>query len=683
VDPDSREADSSSSYPSTLGYSSITDAAADDDYLVICHSSDSVSKLDIDSGSAVVRDESVGSGADCNDVIFAPGDSVLISANEAGVMRFATEGNGLTLVIDDEDGLEAAMALTVHADEEQLIVADDEREEFVYFSYSSTSGNPGDEESLAVSYPEDAQSGEGVIEISTLEGYSVAVTDLGSLWVLSDRPWVDVDDPSPSSGIEGDEVILEFTADTDGEWTLYLGNPDEGGEEIDTGDVEADESVELSITIDSSYGEGENLLWVVVEDSDGLEGHDATSITVDNPPEKVSLTESSVGFGNQQITVSFEGIDDEDLESYQVYISITDFDPDDYESGGPDFDGWDDIDAPFEISASPGETVIYTISPLTNRRTYYVAVRAVDSSGLEGPMSDVVEAMPLPTVGAAALSGEEGGLCGSPLPASGLLAFFGGLAVALRRRSSSALGLGLGLGLCAGLTAMSSDAMAHETEEDSSKSGSAGSLEFRYGPVWLDDSVIKAVFGETGHEVLWVEVGPHLIDQLDLSLGFGFYQELGFMLADTEDCSSLLGTSGDLEVDAILAACDESSEHDMLTAFPITLDVGLRLDFIEDQLLVPTIGVGGDYWLWRENWYVNPDVGGTDSVTGGKVGWHWTGGLELLLNRLDRQRASALQARSGIDRTWLAVEYRQQGVGDEEGLEFSGSSLTAGLRFDF
>ena len=120
----------------------------------------------------------------------------------------------------------------------------------------------------------------------------------------------------------------------------------------------------------------------------------------------------------------------------------------------------------------------------------------------------------------------------------------------------------------------------------------------------------------------------------------------------------------------------------MLTALPVAVDLGVRLDFVEEQFLVPTASVGGDYWLWRENWYVNPDVGGTDSVSGGKLGWHWTAGLDVLLDRFEPGRASRLEAVSGIDDTWLVTEYRVQNIGDEQGLSFSGSSLTMGIRFD-
>jgi hypothetical protein len=679
IDPLTLEADTDSAWPSTLGYSGLVDAAADADDLVICHAGDSVSRVDIYSGSAVIRDDSAGAGSSCGDVIFAPGESVLISGDEGGVLRFATESNDLTLVIDDDDGLEVATALTVHSDEEQLIVADSGREEFVYFIYSSTSGNPGDVETMAVSWPEGAIAGEGVVEMVTWDGYSAAITDLGSLWILTDRPWIDLTDLSGSQAIEGDVVSVEFTSDTSGDWSLYLGGPaSEGGELIESGEADAGEVVTVDVTIGDGYSEGSNTLWVELSDADGSEGHAATSIDVDNPPEQVSLSAASIGFGNQQITLSFEGVDDEDLVSYMVYISLAPFEASDYSSGGPVYDGLDEISPPFEINASPGEAVIYTISPLTNRVTYYVAVRAVDASGLEGPMSDVVEAMPLPTKGASALAGDEGGFCGTPLPASGALALLGGLALLRRRQTAAAAGA-----LLVVSAASPQAAEAGESDEVRTKESRNGSLEVRYGPIWMDDPVIQAVFGETGQGMLWVGYGPHIIDQLQITVGAGFYQELGYMLADTEACSSLLASSDAVDLQAIEAACDSSSEHDMLSALPLTLDLELRLDFFEDQLLVPTGSVGGDYWLWRENWYVNPDVGGEDSVSGGKTGWHWSGGLDILLDRFEPSRASVLQARSGIDNTWLSAEYRQQAVGSEEGLSFSGRSLTVGLRFDF
>ena len=141
------------------------------------------------------------------------------------------------------------------------------------------------------------------------------------------------------------------------------------------------------------------------------------------------------------------------------------------------------------------------------------------------------------------------------------------------------------------------------------------------------------------------------------------YQELGFLL--TAD-----GTA--------------SVEHDMLTIIPITADATLKLDVLNEQIIVPFGRAGGDYAMWKENWYL-PDGSNDESKrTGGKLGWHWAAGGLLRLDPLDRSAAEALEASSGIDNTYLAVEYRQTYMKhDANLLDFSGHEVTIGLKCDF
>ncbi|MDP6934499.1 MAG: hypothetical protein QGG40_16355, partial [Myxococcota bacterium] len=144
-------------------------------------------------------------------------------------------------------------------------------------------------------------------------------------------------------------------------------------------------------------------------------------------------------------------------------------------------------------------------------------------------------------------------------------------------------------------------------------------------------------------------------------LGLGFYQEMGW----------LLGEDG-----------AESSEHDMLTALPLTFGATIRLDLLDEQVVVPTASIGGDYWLWRENWYLNADVEGDSAISGGKTGWHFGLGAQLLLDRFEPARASALEAGTGIDDTYAIVEWRRQDVG-KDGLSFSGDAVSFGLKFTY
>ena len=177
----------------------------------------------------------------------------------------------------------------------------------------------------------------------------------------------------------------------------------------------------------------------------------------------------------------------------------------------------------------------------------------------------------------------------------------------------------------------------------------------------LNDTYLQDVFGKQ-NDVVKVEyaIGFRLFE---FGLAAGFGQDLGFL--QTSD-----GVA--------------SSEHDMLTLFPLEASATLRLDFFNEQWFVPTGRIGGDYWIWRENWYV-PDGSAADKArTGGKLGWDWAAGGMLRLDAFDRKAASELQAQTGIDDTFVVAEYRQTYMpkGSSE-LHFSGWEITGGLRFDF
>jgi hypothetical protein len=123
----------------------------------------------------------------------------------------------------------------------------------------------------------------------------------------------------------------------------------------------------------------------------------------------------------------------------------------------------------------------------------------------------------------------------------------------------------------------------------------------------------------------------------------------------------------------------------MITAWPFTASLGARLDFVNDQFLVPVAGIGLDYWLWRENWYVGDTVGGDSSLAGGELGWHWGAGVNLLLDNLDKRHASALESYTGIDDTWLVIEWRTQRFGQwgGDGVSlFDGNMVTFGVKVD-
>ncbi len=72
-----------------------------------------------------------------------------------------------------------------------------------------------------------------------------------------------------------------------------------------------------------------------------------------------------------------------------------------------------------------------------------------------------------------------------------------------------------------------------------------------------------------------------------------------------------------------------------------------------------------------------------ERYSGGKPGYHWGYGVDILLDPLDRGRASLADARWGIHDTYLVVEWREHRMLDSNtGFDFSNKGLSFGLKID-
>jgi uncharacterized protein (TIGR03382 family) len=272
-------------------------------------------------------------------------------------------------------------------------------------------------------------------------------------------------------------------------------------------------------------------------------------------------------------------------------------------------------------------------------------------------MSDVQSETPEETYSATDLAGEEGGYfpgCSTTRPgAAGLWGLaLTGVALLRRRRNVAA---------AVGLLALVSVPTPARAASDDGESPRTMNLQLRYGPSTVVEPYVQQIFGEDS-EILWFEYG-YASRFVDANVGVGFWQEMGFR--QTADGRT-------------------SDEHDMFTMVPLTLSLTGRLDLLDEQPIVPFGRVGLDYWMWRENWYVEDPTTTTSERAGGKYGWHYGGGLLFLLDALDRRSASRLEATTGINDTYIAAEYRQTNLvhGDQQ-VNLSSSEVTFGLKFDF
>lgn len=633
-------------FPSTLNLAGMKDVELTGNALIVVHGSDDLSEMDIATGNASLPGEMM-AGRELMECFILEG-AVLLADSSGGILQYQTGSNEFAL-LEDLDGASFAAVAGYIGETESFALAYDSGSSEILVWDMSFDTNPSFGEELWSFQASD------VGDFVVADGYVVGAGSAG-VQVITDRPWIDNITITPSEALgDGGLVTVAFTADLDGEWELLLGGSSQGdGDSLGQGSLIAGATVETSFSIDSSFEEGENALWILV-DSQGLVGRHRTAVTVDNPPPAPVLTSSNVIFGNQQITLSLDENDEADLAGYLAWFTVTPFDPKEWETGGPTFDGPDEIKNPIALDATPGQKVNYTISPLTNEVTYHIALRAIDEGGKESIMSNVVTATPRETLSASMLAGEQGGYCGTSTRAGLAAILLSLLPLLARRRPARALML---LGLLA-VPLLPSLAQAREGD------ATRGNFEVRYGPFNPSDSDIKAVYGQ-GHGVLWLEGGPRIGSFAEIDLGVGFWQDLGATVA--------------------VDSGEASGEHSMITAWPVTLGATVRLDFFKEQILVPTATAGLDYWLWKENWYVNPDVGGTGEEKGGKAGMHYGFGADLLLDALQPSRASRLTAVSGIEDTYIVGELRWQEVGQwskSKGLTLDGFSATFGLKFDF
>jgi hypothetical protein len=597
---------------------------------------------------------------DYSDIIAYGDNEYLAAAGTSGLAYIVWGATGSSLRADS--ALSDAVALGFYQGD--FLVADAGANQLVALDVDDA-GLPTGSRLYTIEAPDEAD-GEDPTELFQVDSdHTVAITDGGSFWVVTDAPWVEASEPSVAGGVPGTEFSFSFTADQDGSYVVRRGaSSDTSGTVIAEGELVADDAVELTLEIEDAWDEGRNPLRIVVtDDADGSTGHDTVYVTNDEPPGQVTLRRDGVREVSRSLVVQFAGLDADDIDHYKIFISDQSYTRADWsdcsgsasspcgptefaEEGGPS--------SPVRVDAGEGGgSYEVELSPLTNGQTYYIAVRAYDASGLEGSMSKVIAGTPVVGRGPSHIANEPGGWsCGAAGAAGGgfALAFFG-FAGALGRRRRSAPLAALGLAV----VGLSGTAHATETYDEPKR---RGHVQFRYGFFSPADPAITGVMGESGHDLLMLEAGPHLIKQLELSVGLGWYQEV----------DSAVSPSGGRTDDFV-----------MLTALPLSASGTLRLDFFKDQPLVPYGGAGVQVWPWKETF---SESGA--KTNGGKFGWHWNAGGQILLDAFDRGAASKLRARTGIDNTWLVVDYRDQRIGEEAGgLEFTGTVLGIGLKVDY
>ncbi len=660
-------------YPSTLGATGVTDTALLGSLAFVIHGSDKVSKIDLRTGSASVTSESLGS-RDFVDAWAYTSGTVYLADENGSLCVLNAGGNDLSILRDNL--ADSVTSVTGDATAGWMLVGASDG----VHVYDFTSG-PGDE--LGV-----IDGATGIVELVGAGNYAYGGTTGGNLVVLSGAPWVTATTVAPGPFANGDTVPLTVTSDTAGEVVVRVGGTITApGSIVAETTIDAGETLDLDVEVNTAFGEGVNRVWVFVRGTlvagEGVrEGHAAASVTVDRAPGAVVLTPDSVGFGDGRLLLRAEGLADADLDHYTLYVSTQAFENADWPTGGPAFDGATGLVAPFEIVAAPGEALDVEIAPLENGTTYYVGVRAVDAGGKEGPMSAVVSATPRPTYSASQLAGDEGFGCatggaGGRGSAVGLLAGMSVLAGFARRGrrpdrtdlhddDADARGRRCGghslrpksLVIPAILLAL---ALAATAPLPAHAAGFRQHAALSWGPETLSDTALVQVYGASSPGTTRVAygVGGKL---WDLSAQAGAVHRAGYQVA---------------------ADGSASREEATLWEVPLGLDATLRLDVLREgvQPLVPFVGAGAAGLLWREAWDDGQEE--SASVVGGRAGWNVAAGAALRLDALDPNSASSLEAASGIRDSWIVGTWRRTTTLQDAGLDFSSTDWSIALRVDW
>lgn len=150
-------------------------------------------------------------------------------------------------------------------------------------------------------------------------------------------------------------------------------------------------------------------------------------------------------------------------------------------------------------------------------------------------------------------------------------------------------------------------------------------------------------------------IGYKLARQLELALNGGYLETTG------QGFAPLHGTvAGDVRYEL----------------FPVHVAMVWRAVFNEDQWLVPYAGGG-----WTRIGY-RQQIDHQSDISGSADGYHYRGGLQLLLDALDCRSASKSSENSGVKNSYLFLEYQRTAV-TKSGVELGGSATLAGVLLEF
>ena len=160
----------------------------------------------------------------------------------------------------------------------------------------------------------------------------------------------------------------------------------------------------------------------------------------------------------------------------------------------------------------------------------------------------------------------------------------------------------------------------------------------------------------------------------DFAPQFAF--DIAYMFTQYIEAGASVGYIYDEGV-ALLPSSNTKAGSVEIRLAPVNVYVKLRGVLQSDQLFVPYVGGG-----WTEIFY-QQKIANQSDVEGHASGYHFKGGVEMLLDNFDPYAARASR-KTGIYHTRLFVEAEHSKVeSDKTSVDIGGRSIWLGIRIDF
>lgn len=496
--------------------------------------------------------------------------------------------------------------------------------------------------------------------LTTSTGYIFSMNGNATTSVLTENPWITLSSITPSSVTEdSSSFTLTFQADISGTYTIRA-NSDitgtDGTELISSTTLATADTDETTSSIDindfarSVFIEGSNDIFVFVTDSSGNTGYYAINLSVDRPPEAVTI--NSVNFGNAQAYVNFDTSPDADIASYKIFAEPATSQTSPSCPGSLTFDTSSTNVATIAASTCGGSTCDSGVTELTNGTIYCIAVSVVDEGGQESSLATSSSPVtPELTVGPAGFAGESS--CqlnqGKHTTLQSFIFFFLSVIPILIVRFKKVM---IPLTVIVFVSQM---AFAENLIE---KTPQNWTLDVKGGLFIPTDSSTKSFVGTCCNLNSEVEFGYLFNNQVNVTFSSGF----GY--ADGNAVSVTSGSS--------------SGDTFSLLTIPLRLSVIYRFDYKPQQLFVPYVRAGADAVVFREK------TSGSSAITNIKYGGHAGVGVGILLDRFE-ELGHDLENNVGVNDVYLILEGRYALINNfgGSGLDLSGFYPFAGVLFEF